>query len=333
MNLTLRIIRITAAAAVVVWIACRAAIGQEAAISDVSASPSNEQITTWVAELDSNRYLVRERATQELLSAGVAAVEPLLTAANSGRPEPADRAIWIMRQMAETTDGDLRRTVLKQLVQVESRPQVVAEARAALATIDHDVAVLAIEQLGGRYLEDGIDPNWGQQMPLRRVILDDEWRGGDEGVAHLTKLRDVPLVIIMGSDVTRTGVAQLAELESLRDLQLYGTRLDEDDLAVLQKLMPGVTIDFRRGALLGVRGIDGGGAAVVQSVQPGTAAAAAGIQSRDVIRRFNGEPVANFADLTGKIAKCMPGDRATLEIVRDNQAMDVVVSLGRWKSR
>jgi hypothetical protein len=295
--------------------------------------PSADEIAAWIADLDSNRYRTRERATQHLVTAGVGAMEPLLAAANGDRPEPADRAVWILRRMAESPELELRRAAVEQLVQVEGRPQVVAEAQEILTQIAHEVAVLAIEQLGGRYLEDGDDPNWGQPMAVRRVVLDDQWRGGDDGLVHLTKLHDVPLVMVIGADVSRQGVAQLAQLESLAGLWLYGTRLTDRDVAALREQMPGVEIDYRRGALLGVRGSDGGGAAIVQAVQPDTAAAVAGIRNGDVIRKYNGEPVSDFKHLTSKIAQNMPGDTIKLEIIRANQPLEIEVTLGRWKSR
>ena len=296
---------------------------------------SAEQIAEWIAALDSNRYLVREGATQDLLSAlragNAAALDPLLAAANGDRPEQEDRAVWVMRQLIDMDDLDLRQQVLERLVQVQGRPQVVAEAKLSLAQIRHDFAVRTLEQLGARLFDQGVDPYWGQMMP-RRLVFSDEWRGGDEGLKHCADLRDVQLVMVFGTEITADGLAQLAGAESIRSLRLYGTRLKESDAAELQARLPGIEVDYRRGAFLGVIGDDNQQAAVVRTVQQNTAAATAGLRPGDVIRKFNGRPVTSFKELTREIAKHVPGDEVTLEVDRGAGPTDVTIKLGQWKA-
>lgn len=296
-----------------------------------SESPSGEEIAQWIADLDSGRYQVRERATQNLLGTGQLALDTLLATANGDRPEPADRAVWILRQLADTEDMDERRAVLERLVQLENRPDVIAEARQALGQIRHALAVEAISRLGGRFLSPGADVPWGQVL-ADCLLLDDGWRGGDAGLKYLRDVRDVPMIAIIGTDISPEGFAGLKLTDSVQWLWLYGTRLDEAEAERLRGALPGVQIDYRRGALLGVRGSENQGAAVVQTVQAGTAAAAAGIRPRDIIRKFDGQPVARFSELTERIAKCRPGDEVTLEIQRAEKKLEVKVKLGRWKS-
>jgi hypothetical protein len=318
------------------WAAAQEETPPAEAAKPRAVAPTAEQIAAWIAELDSNRYRVRERATQALVeavpAAGDALLGPLLAAANGDRPEPADRAVWIMRQSARIEDLDLRQRVLEHLVQVEDRPQVVAEARAALAAIRHDFAVREIERLGGRFREAGVDNRWDQVIPFRHVTLDDAWRGGDAGMDRLAELNETPLVIVIGTDVTADGFARLAKMQSLQYLRLYGTRLTAQELAALQQQIPGVQIDFRRGGFLGVQGEANQASAVVATVQPDTAAAAAGLRKGDVIRKFNGKAVANFNELTAEIGKHVPGDEVTLEIGREGQTLEMTVKLGKWMS-
>jgi hypothetical protein len=293
--------------------------------------PSGEQIAKWIAELDSGRYQVRERATQELLDAGGAALDALLAAANGPRPEPADRAVWILRRLADTNDMDVRRPALERLVQLENRPAVVAEAEEALGEIRHALAVEAITRLGGRFVRRGTAVPSGQVL-VDCVVLDDGWQGGDGGLKYLHDLKDVPLVVIIGTDISPEGFAQMKLPDSVQGLQLYGTRLDQAGAAKLQEAWPRVQIDYRRGGLLGVRGMDNNAPAVVQSVQAGSAAAAAGIRPQDVIRRIDGRAVADFTELTEQIAKHGPGDEVALEVQRGGRTLTMKVKLGRWRS-
>jgi hypothetical protein len=296
---------------------------------------SSDQITAWIADLDSSRYLVRERATQQLLAAIEAgSAEPLdalLIAANGGHPEQEDRAVWILRNLIGIENLDLRQQVLERLTQVQDRPQVLAEAKQAIAEMRHDLAIRAIEELGGRYVEAGADAYLGQS-PYPQILIPDGWRGGDEGLKHLLDVRGVPFVTIVGTNITADGLAQLADAESLQGLRLYGTHLKESDVAKLRTQLEGVEFDYRRGGFLGVIGRTDQNAAIVQTVQPNSAAAAADIRPNDRILKFNGTPVANFAALTAEIAKHIPGDEVTLELDRGAGPFEVKLELGQWRS-
>jgi hypothetical protein len=290
-----------------------------------------EQIAAWIAQLDDRRYLVRERATQQLLAARGAALDLLVAAANSPLPEPADRALWVLQRFAESEDLSFRRAALERLAQLADRPQVAAAANEALAKLRHIEARLAIKRLGGRFMADEpfeIDPRM-LNIPL---ILDEVWKGKPEDLALLNEVIGLRRVVIIGTDLTAAHLQRLQEVPMLEDLWLYGTRLNDSDVAELRAVLPQATIDYRRGGLLGIRGqvVANDGVARVESVEPGSAAANAGIQQGDVIRRFNGEDVGDFKSLTEKIAKFRPGDEVSLEVVRGGATKKYTLQLGQW---
>src|SRR3954464_2419117 len=78
-----------------------------------SAKP--EQIAEWIKDLDDVHYQVREEASQHLAEAGTATLDPLLAVANGDCPEPADRAIWIMRRFSHSRDSALATAALEHL--------------------------------------------------------------------------------------------------------------------------------------------------------------------------------------------------------------------------
>jgi hypothetical protein len=311
-------------------------VAPEAAEKDANTSRATpEEIAAWIAQLDDNRYLEREHATSRLLKAGDAALDPLLAAANADRPEPADRAVWILRRIANSPDVAVRRPALERLVQLRERPQVAGAARDTLMEIRHGEAVAAIQQLGGRYVS--IAGQHGMQIgpyTIPRVELDREWRGGDAGIVHFRDLVGVPQVVVIGADVSAKGIAELQHMPHLEDLLLYGTKLTEADLPKIKTAMPHVTIDYRRGGLLGVGSIGGDktGPASVGHVQPDSAAAQAGIQVGDIITTFQGEPVQNFESLTKMIGKHAQGDEVSLQVLRGSQTIEFKVKLGEWKT-
>src|SRR6185312_12645421 len=90
------------------------------------------EVASWIADLDVRQYRIREKATRQLLAAGTAALDPLLAAANSDRPEAADRAVWLLQQFGNAKSPDVRRAALERLVKIKDRPQVSGAAGDAL---------------------------------------------------------------------------------------------------------------------------------------------------------------------------------------------------------
>lgn len=73
--------------------------------------------------------------------------------------------------------------------------------------------------------------------------------------------------------------------------------------------------------------------ALVNQVQPGSAAEKAGIQSMDVIRAFNGERVRDQTELAPRVGLQPPGSHATVTVWRDGRERDIPVTLGALDER
>lgn len=65
------------------------------------------------------------------------------------------------------------------------------------------------------------------------------------------------------------------------------------------------------------------GGSVVESVIPGSPAAAARVQDGDHILRLNGQDIGNFDDLDRAKATCRPGDTVPLAVKRDDETLDL----------
>ena len=68
--------------------------------------------------------------------------------------------------------------------------------------------------------------------------------------------------------------------------------------------------------------------ALVSSVNPGSAAQAAGIQPGDVIIALNGQKIENSNDLPVRVASLMPGSKVNLTIWRNHAEKHVIATLG-----
>jgi serine protease Do len=72
--------------------------------------------------------------------------------------------------------------------------------------------------------------------------------------------------------------------------------------------------------------------AIVVEAMPGTPAAEAGLKSRDVITRLNGEAVEDAADLTRRIGSFKPNDKVELTYMRDGAEKTAQITLADQKN-
>ncbi len=72
------------------------------------------------------------------------------------------------------------------------------------------------------------------------------------------------------------------------------------------------------------------GAAVISSVQPGSAADRAGLEAGDVVVEVNGQKLTNHLQLSQWIGAMRPGADATIVVVRDEERRTFDVQLGGW---
>ena len=88
-------------------------------------------------------------------------------------------------------------------------------------------------------------------------------------------------------------------------------------------------------AYLGVSTTDApdGSGVLLQGVQSGTPASAAGLRSGDVLVAFNGSPLHGSADLIDDIATEVPGDRVTFVVKRGSSQITTTVTLGTQPSQ
>jgi serine protease Do len=68
--------------------------------------------------------------------------------------------------------------------------------------------------------------------------------------------------------------------------------------------------------------------ALVASVEPGSAALKAGLQSGDVIKSVDGKPIATIRDLTRTVAAAEPGSTVKIGLWRDGKDMTLSAKLG-----
>ncbi|HEY3809070.1 MAG TPA: DegQ family serine endoprotease [Steroidobacteraceae bacterium] len=68
--------------------------------------------------------------------------------------------------------------------------------------------------------------------------------------------------------------------------------------------------------------------ALVSKVEPDSAAARAGIKPGDVILKYNGTPIEDSGQLSSHVSMAAPGERATLEILREGKPQTLTAIIG-----
>src|SRR4030095_3014960 len=79
-------------------------------------------------------------------------------------------------------------------------------------------------------------------------------------------------------------------------------------------------------------GVKEGKGVLVAQVQPGSAAAQAGIRPGDIILSFNGTEVDDPNPFRNRVASTPPGTEVTLNIWRDGREQQVRATLGEFTS-
>jgi hypothetical protein len=196
----------------------RAGLQTPAAISQ----PDDQEILKWVRDLDSDRFLDRELATERLIMAGVAAVEPIVQALAANNLEVTTRGIHILQELAlqsELATSEAARDALEKVAapRVTSAARRAAEALARLDLVRHERALEDLKLLGA-VVDSRQAPLGFQIIEQLSIEIGEHWRGKPADLVRLSWLRSVDQLIISHEgldDQTLAIVAQMPELPSL----------------------------------------------------------------------------------------------------------------------
>lgn len=331
-------------------------------------APSNEQIASWVQNLDADEFLERETAMLQLLEAGPAALPALRPVLMSGGLEATSRALYVVRQigLAANADGqDLAGQLLSELSQRTEAPALARRAAATLTELTQQRSAHALEELealGAKVNRGDLALALPFDDPAISVEIGDAFTGTDDDLRRLKWVVAAPQLILIGSKatdswlkhaaampsleklhlyqaaITDEALAPFAENASLRELGIYYTTVTDRALAPLTKLPllsfvklygtkvsesaaqkyrenTGVSVDYRRGAFLGV-GCQDPESCRISTVHVNSPAAKGGLLNNDVIVRFVGQDVKSFEALTDLIRNCEVGDEVAIEVLR-----------------
>ncbi len=84
-------------------------------------------------------------------------------------------------------------------------------------------------------------------------------------------------------------------------------------------------------AMLGVNTEDDDKGAMIENITEGSAAEKAGLKKGDIITKVGDDKIKDADDLTEAISKRKPGEKVTINYLRDGKEQKVNTELGKWK--
>ncbi len=312
---------------------------RETAMQNLIAAGPNA-IAPLVAAIDAERWELNLRCVyvlQQIALCGDPSVEDeAREALEMIAAKPIRSASQRARETLASIGGIRQQRALQHLVRLgaktlpDDQPQVVPYVRGLefneqyTGTI-HDLRQLKLltdlEEitLAGPQITDEWMPYVLELPELFRLTLN-RTAVTDAGLAKVHTLQKLRLVEFKYVPITDGAIPHLSQLTQVTYIRLFGTQMTEDGAerlqAELDKVASPAEVDYRRGAFLGVGANPHALGCSVIEVRGNTAASRAGIVNGDVIVRFQGERVDSFDGLTRLIAKRQPGDKVSIEFVR-----------------
>ena len=305
-----------------------------------SADEVRRQVSRLIADLDSESYQQREAATQRLAELGEPALRALAKMQagrieikpGSSSPEVAWRATKVLGAMCSGEDESLAERaagVLETFAEGKDS-SLAAHARRELRDWRigrQERAVKTIREMGGVVL---IDPTVGDRDSSYLVRIDENWRGGNEGLRALRNIVWLGTVEIRNPEINDEAIEPLMQARDLKRLHLWDHRLTMRGVDRLKAARGGdLEVSWFGKAVLGITGnLEHRNGCLINSVVPGSGADQAGLLPGDVITKIDGKPVEGFADLTLHMAEHKVDERVPVEVRRDGATRKVAVVLG-----
>jgi hypothetical protein len=275
--------------------------------------------------LEHAEFRVREAAARRLVSRRVTVVAPLAELAQTGSAEASVRAFELLRQLHRDGDDEIYEAVeatYEALVQSEN---ILAASRAeaaieAVSEVRHRRALASFRKLGGLVQfeseEDTTDED-ATPPPIHAVMINQQWKGGDDGLKYLRRIEDFRTAIQFRP---RSGI-----------YFIRGAKVSTEALDGLRAAFGGAVVE-RGPACLGVMQQQGVGEEVVRidQVVPDSAAGRAGLQQDDIVLEFDDVPIPNFKTLVEKIGDRQPGDKIRILYSRDGEKRTTTAELLEW---
>jgi len=211
--------------------------------------PTSAQIAGWIDQLDSDKFLLRENATQKLISAQQAAIGPLADAVRTGSLEKAFRCIHVLRafSIGDDIETEIQASAKLALIAATENDRVGSYAGDVLKRIEpiqRERAIRILSGLGVKFTSyapmqgfQGLDEGPG-------IWITNDYTGSAKHLHYLQHLGFIEDVQIENDKITADWFAEIAKMPNIDHLTIKDGPVDIEMLRELEPLFP--KIEFVR---------------------------------------------------------------------------------------
>ena len=292
---------------------------------------SRATVIAAVSRLGDAKFDVREDATRQLGHAGMAAIDPLLAAAEGENLEVTWRAVKALGRILDTDDAAQFEAAEGALERLEASTNSSAARRAAAALETQPTrrwkrGLARFEAAGGwTIVRRGDDPGGPAAMQNTEVplptylVIGPGWKAGAAGLVNVKRMdsflqarnsdRRIGVYVVDGSDVAPQAIEEMQH--SLRQMEFASRGR--------ARLAVSFSFDLR-------------GRAEVSGVEPDAAdLTKSNLKKGDVIVKYDGEALIDFDHLTRITRRHEVGDKLPVEVRRNGEPAEFEIELTGWK--
>lgn len=203
------------------------------AAKPAAAPATPEQLARWASELDHDEFLVREEATQNLVRAGLPAVEVCRRVLQQATPESGSRAMHVLHQLALSNDLDLldgARNALEEMTRAKNSP-LKSRAEEVLTQLNSQrqaITLSELEGLGARIRRTQYVTGFAAEAEIVSSLeIGHDWRGTDEDFRRFKWLTDIRQVALVGDRATDGALKYVSSMKGLKSVQAYRANITD----------------------------------------------------------------------------------------------------------
>jgi hypothetical protein len=206
------------------------------------AEDTPPEVLQAIADLDSDAFLTREKASETLLAAGAAAIKPLEAATGNSELEAAARAMAVLEQLAVEGNGvAVREAAVAAVTRLAATGKAGIASRAttlleAIAEIRRSEAVDRLTRLGAKFNTKQMLIGPAFLPAAYAVEIGPEWRGEEDDLKLLALLDELRMVTFSGDKVTDAWLTEVAAVPSVQSLKIKKAKVTSAGIEQLKRL-------------------------------------------------------------------------------------------------
>ncbi len=211
----------------------------------VAAGPTQAdeiQVQTWVRQLESGRFSIRENATHRLIDAGPTVIDAVKQEIQRGSLESSSRGLTILRELA--LQDHVAAIRAEEAIQELAKTGATAASQRALGVLESlngirtDRGIKILRRLGATFSHASSVYNEQRIKAQVYITFGESWRGTIDDLDYLAWLTDFERIqcTLRGAQVTDQWLARMAGFHHVVSLQINRARVTDDGLRHLRDM-------------------------------------------------------------------------------------------------